>query len=210
MENKKLVPGKLFKKFVLIGATSLILVSWGLFIWQYVFQPSVVNVELVKGEVSLIRRFDTIRLDSNNSTKIYSGDVLKIPENSAILLVFSNGQNVLLDGQKELVLNSSSKFGNDQLYVFQDQISGRNFNYSIKFGLDKASAAVVASKNELSPNVLGVYDKKLSASEKYALFNKIQSCLVQKESLLQKNFNYNTELKTCLMENNLGSLDELK
>lgn len=210
MESIKFVPQKFIKKTILIGATSLILLSCGLFLWGYIFAPSIVNVELIKGEVSLVRRFDTIKLDSNNSTKIYSGDLLKIPENSTILLVFSNGQNVILDGQKELRLNSSSKFGNDQLFVFQDQLSGRNFNYSIKFGLDKSSAVVVASNDDAIPNVLGIFDRKLTSQEKFTLFTKIQSCLSQKEVILQANFNYNTELKACLQENNLVSLDELK
>lgn len=209
MISLKFTKKQLLQNSLLIGAVALILLSIVWFVWQNWFKPSVVTAEVTKGEVTLVRRFDKIKLDSSNSQNIFSGDVLQIDEGSELLLVFSNGQNVRLGGQKELVLSSSSKFGRDQLFVFQDQLSGKNFSYSIKFGLDKASAASVATSSNIQ-NVLGVIDQKPLDSAKYELFNKIHQCLNDKALKNGAEFEYSKDLKSCLAQYQLSSLEDLK
>ena len=209
MFSLKFISKQLLKNSIVTVATSLIILSAIWFVWQNWFKPSIVTAGLTKGSATLVRRFDKIKLDSNSSQNVFSGDLLQIDDNSELFLVFSNGENVVLEGKKDLILSSSSKFGRDQLFVFQDRLSGKNFSYSIKFGLDKVSAATVATNDDVQ-NVLGVYDQKPSDSIKYELFNNVYQCLWNKSSQLNTEFEYTKELKNCLAQNQLTSLDDLK
>gem|GEM_PF-4409086 len=204
----KFTQKQLLQNSLIIGAVALLVLSIIWFIWQNWFKPSVVTAEVTKGNITLVRRFDKINLDRNSSQSIYSGDRLQIDETSELLLVFSNGQNVRLAGQKELLLTTSSKFGKDQLFVFQDQQSGKNFSYSIKFGLDRASAATVATTN--NQNVLGVIEQKPNDSTKFELLNRVYQCLNDKALKSGSEFDYSNDLKNCLAQNQLSSLEDLK
>jgi hypothetical protein len=201
---------RIAKNTVLISAIGLLGISSIWFVYHNWFKPSPVSVELANGDVSLIRKFDKINLNQQFPENIYAGDSIEIGENSTAVLVFNNGQNVSINGKKQLLMTSSNKFGSDQLFVFQDTITGKIFSYSIKFGLDKSSAAVVAANDDMTPNVLGAFDQKVDDSSKYEQFSTIFNCVSDKKTQLLEQFKYSVELKNCLLQNQLNSVEDLK
>lgn len=194
-------------------------------VWlQWLSTPDV-QVEAVMGEAILENRFNRDSLLPGTTLYMSVNSVLKTTsDNSSVLISFSNGETIFLTGQKEISLIAKKRYGNEKVYIFRENSSGKSFNYSTKYGLDRVNAAVIAVSDVSGVGkVMGVRNdqkvneefQSLDDQQKVELFKQLALCLentfkAEYQANEENTSNYETVLYKCLQKYSLTDLETLR
>jgi hypothetical protein len=169
-------------RFIVFAAIStsavLILVVFGMMPSQ-----DSIQVKILRGEATLVQRRSDKDLDTHQQHAFSQGNVLQVPEDSAVLLIFTSGRTLTITDESELEFISTKNTNSERIYLFEDKLTGEAFSYNEHNGLHRANAAVLSSSSsEIDPRVLGIYDERIELiaecvlDQAYTEENVVENC----------------------------------